>query len=237
MIECGAQATGGNYSFFTEVPGLERAGFPWAEVAADGSCVIGKHDGTGGEVSVGTVTSQLLYEIGVAGLPRARRHGALRHDRARGSSGAIACASAACRASRRRPRSRSCMNELGGFRNDSPSRLTGLDIEAKARLVEAAFWGACPLAPAAFDSVTVRLVRTDKPDPATNERGGRALARHAQGPRRAQGRARACSTPRSSSPSSTIPGFFMVGGAPGPAAPYGVYQPARRFRPTWSPSA
>ena len=50
--------------FFTEVPGMARTGFPWAEVAADGSSVIGKHDGTGGQVSIGTVTSQLLYEIG-----------------------------------------------------------------------------------------------------------------------------------------------------------------------------
>jgi hypothetical protein len=64
VIECGTQATGGNYSFFTEVKGMERTGFPWAEIAADGSSVIGKHDGTGGEVSIGTVTSQLLYEIG-----------------------------------------------------------------------------------------------------------------------------------------------------------------------------
>src|SRR3990170_4831772 len=63
VIECGTQATGGNYSFFTEVPGMTRVGFPWAEVAADGSSVIGKHDGTGGQVSIGTVTSQLLYEI------------------------------------------------------------------------------------------------------------------------------------------------------------------------------
>ena len=45
VIECGTQATGGNYSFFTEVPGMERIGFPWAEIAADGSSVIGKHDG------------------------------------------------------------------------------------------------------------------------------------------------------------------------------------------------
>ena len=54
----------GNYAFFTEVPGLEHPGFPIAEVAADGSSVITKHPGTGGEVSVGTVTAQLLYEIG-----------------------------------------------------------------------------------------------------------------------------------------------------------------------------
>ena len=63
VIECGAQATGGNYAFFTEVAGLEHPGFPIAEVAADGSSVITKHPGTGGEVSVGTVTAQLLYEI------------------------------------------------------------------------------------------------------------------------------------------------------------------------------
>ena len=50
VIECGTQATGGNYSFFTEVKGMERTGFPWAEIAEDGSSVIGKHDGTGGEV-------------------------------------------------------------------------------------------------------------------------------------------------------------------------------------------
>ena len=64
VIECGAQATGGNYAFFTDVPGLEHPGFPIAEVAADGSSVITKHPGTGGMVTVGTVTAQLLYEIG-----------------------------------------------------------------------------------------------------------------------------------------------------------------------------
>ena len=63
VIECGAQTTGGNYSFFTEVPGLEHPGFPIAEIAEDGSAVITKHSGTGGLVSVGTVTAQLLYEI------------------------------------------------------------------------------------------------------------------------------------------------------------------------------
>ena len=64
IIECGAQCTGGNYAFFQEVPGIERCGFPIAEVHDDGSAVITKHPGTGGLVSVGTVTAQLLYEIG-----------------------------------------------------------------------------------------------------------------------------------------------------------------------------
>src|SRR6185437_6038872 len=63
VLECGAQATGGNYAFFREVPGLEHPGFPLAEMHADGSSVITKHPGTGGLVSVGTVTAQLLYEI------------------------------------------------------------------------------------------------------------------------------------------------------------------------------
>jgi hypothetical protein len=63
VIECGAQATGGNYAFFAEVPAWP-AGFPIAEVAADGSSVITKPTGSGGLVSVGTVTAQLVYEIG-----------------------------------------------------------------------------------------------------------------------------------------------------------------------------
>ncbi len=49
---------------FEEVPGRERIGFPLAELSADGSSVITKHPGTGGMVTVGTVTAQLLYEIG-----------------------------------------------------------------------------------------------------------------------------------------------------------------------------
>jgi hypothetical protein len=64
ILECGAQATGGNFAFFTELKDARHPGFPIAEVAADGSCVITKHDGTGGAVTVETVTAQLLYEIG-----------------------------------------------------------------------------------------------------------------------------------------------------------------------------
>jgi Acyclic terpene utilisation family protein AtuA len=64
VIECGAQCCGGNYAFFEEVPDRARIGFPLAEVRADGSSVITKHPGTGGMVTVGTVTAQLLYEIG-----------------------------------------------------------------------------------------------------------------------------------------------------------------------------
>ncbi len=64
VIECGAQCCGGNYAFFEEVPDRAHIGFPLTELSADGSSVITKHPGTGGMVTVGTVTAQLLYEIG-----------------------------------------------------------------------------------------------------------------------------------------------------------------------------
>ena len=82
VIECGVQATGGNYSFFTEVPDLGYAGFPLAEVHADGSAVITKHPGTGGQVSVGTVTAQLLYRDRRRPLRQSRRDSPLRHRHA-----------------------------------------------------------------------------------------------------------------------------------------------------------
>lgn len=63
VIECGAHATGGNFSGFPAVPGMVKPGFPIAEIAADGSCVLTKHAGDGGMVTVDTVTAQLLYEI------------------------------------------------------------------------------------------------------------------------------------------------------------------------------
>ncbi len=64
VLECGTQATGGNYAFFRDHDPalLRRPGFPVAELHDDGSCVITKHPGTGGLVDVGTVTAQLLYE-------------------------------------------------------------------------------------------------------------------------------------------------------------------------------
>ena len=133
VIECGAQATGGNYPFFGDVPGLEHPGFPIAEIAADGSSVITKHDSTGGMVSCGTVSAQLLYEIGAPayanpdvtarfdtiGLHQVGR------DRVRISG---------VRGETPPPRLKVSMNYLGGFRNTLSLVLTGLDIEAKADL-------------------------------------------------------------------------------------------------------
>jgi hypothetical protein len=62
VLECGAQATGGNLTDWQGVPQLD-VGYPIAEVGADGSFTVTKHPGTGGRVSRATVTEQLLYEI------------------------------------------------------------------------------------------------------------------------------------------------------------------------------
>ena len=168
LIECSSQVTGGNYSFFKEVPGLEHIGFPFAEVAADGSCVIGKHEGTGGEVSLGTVTSQLLYEIGgprYFGPDVTARFDTIRleeiaRDRVRvfGVQGEPPPETL-----------KVCMNRNGGYRNDMRVAVAGLDVDEKARVLERAFWRACPYAPGDYQQVTTRLLRTSKPDPASNE--------------------------------------------------------------------
>jgi hypothetical protein len=134
VIECGAQATGGNYAFFAEVPGLEHVGFPWAEVAHDGSSVIGKHDGTGGLVSVGTVTAQLLYEIGRAGVRQpdvTARFDTLELAQAAPDRVAIT----GVRGEPAPDTVKVALNTLGGFRNSASLVLTGLDIEAKADTV------------------------------------------------------------------------------------------------------
>ena len=224
VIECGTQATGGNYSFFTEVPGMTRVGFPWAEIAADGSTVFGKHDGTGGEVSVGTVTSQLLYEIGgpaYLGPDVTARFDtvelrAIGPDRVRISG---------TRGEPPPTTLKVAMNELGGFRNDLGVALTGLDIEAKAALIDAAFWEACPFLPDEFASVTTSVVRTDKDDPQSNEEAVAVWRLTVKDPdERKVGRA--VSNAMVELGLATIPGFFGVSGGPGEGRPYGVYRPA-----------
>jgi hypothetical protein len=223
VIECGTQATGGNYSFFTEVEGLTHTGFPWAEIAADGSSVIGKHAGTGGAVTVGTVTSQLLYEIGspaYLGPDVTARFDTVSLEqvdvdrvRVSGVQGEPPPATL-----------KVAMNELGGFRTDLNVALTGLDIEAKAELVEAAFWRAASVSPDEIESVTTRVVRTDKVDPASNEEAV-ALWRITLKDHDERKVGKGLGGAINELALATIPGLFAVGGS-SMAKPFGVYRPA-----------
>ena len=224
VIECSAQATGGNYSFFTEVPGIDRLGFPWAEVAHDGSSVVGKHDGTGGQVSIGTVTSQLLYEIGgprYLGPDVTARFDTIRLEQVAADRVRIA----GVRGEPPPPTLKVAMNEHGGYRNDLAIALTGLDIEAKAAAVEAAFWRACPYGPDQFASVRTRVVRSEHDDPESNEAAtAQWRITVKDGDERRVGRA--FSNALIETALASIPGFYGLSGGPSAATPFGVYRPA-----------
>ncbi|MBI00166.1 MAG: exopolyphosphatase [Acidimicrobiaceae bacterium] len=220
VIECGTQATGGNYSFFTEVSGMARVGFPWAEVAADGSAVVGKHEGTGGEVSVGTVTSQLLYEIGspaYLGPDVTARFDTVKLDQIEPDRVHI-------HGTKGEPPPRTLkvsMNEMGGHRCDLSIALTGLDIDAKAALAEEAFWTACPHVPEDFESVVSRVIRTDKSDPDSNEE---AVAQWCLTLKDSDERkvGRGVFNAMTEMALATIPGFFSL--RSGGSRPFGIHR-------------
>ena len=173
ILECGAQATGGNYSFFQEVPGLQHPGFPIAEMHEDGSFVVTKHEGTGGLVSVGTVTAQLLYEIG--GERYLNPDVVARFDTIHLEQEAPdRVLVTGVRGEPAPDTTKVCINYLGGFRNSVAFVLTGLDIEEKARLAEETLLSELG-GRDQFNDVTVHLVRTDKPDPTTNEEASAIL--------------------------------------------------------------
>jgi hypothetical protein len=167
VIECGPQATGGNYSFLEEITDRRYPGFPIAEVAADGSSVITKHDGTGGLVSPGTVTAQLLYEIGDPAYlnPDVVAHfDTIRLERA----GPDRVALAGTRGSPPPDTLKVAVNMLGGYRNTTTMVLTGLDIEQKAEHAVTLLTGLLG-GTGQFDEFDVRLLRFDHPDAPVNE--------------------------------------------------------------------
>ena len=173
IIECGAQATGGNYSFFQEVPSFRNVGYPLAEIESDGSFTITKHPGTGGLVSVGTVKAQLLYEISTPGYlnPDVISHfDTMKIEQA----GEDRVHVTGCRGSSPTPTHKVCINTAGGYRNGMELLLTGLDIEEKAHIFTDALFDSVG-GQEQFDDVHIQLIRTDKEDPATNEEAQAAL--------------------------------------------------------------
>ncbi len=167
VIECGPQATGGNYPFLDELPDLRYPGFPIAEVAADGSSVITKHPGTGGLVSVGTVTAQLLYEIAE---PEYANPDVVAHFDSIGldADGPDRVRISGTRGSPPPDNLKVALNYLGGYRNTMTMVLTGLDIEEKAARAETMLFDLLG-GKERFGQVDVRLIRSDRPDAPTNE--------------------------------------------------------------------
>jgi hypothetical protein len=222
VIECGPQATGGNYSFFDEIDDLTVPGYPWAEVHEDGSSVIGKPDGTGGEVSIGTVTSQLLYEIGSARYHNpdvTTRFDSIRleeiaPDRVRiwGVKGEPPP-----------PELKVAAAYPGGFRNSLMIGLTGMNTEEKAALVERQIWASSPHPRDAFASVKVTHIGGELANPTSNAAAISYLEIAVQDPDdRKVGRG--WSNSMASIALGSIPGLFGVW-PPGPAKPYAVYWP------------
>ena len=162
VIECGTQATGGNYAFFDdgEVDDLLWPGFPLAEVAENGDAVITKHPGTGGAVTVGTVSAQLLYEV--ASPSYFGPDATLRLDTlALTEDGPDRVLISGCRADPPPATYKVATTAVGGWRNEMTFLLTGLDIEAKAALLETQLRARLDPAP---EHLEFRLARTDHPD-------------------------------------------------------------------------
>ncbi|MFI1469970.1 acyclic terpene utilization AtuA family protein [Streptomyces wuyuanensis] len=227
VLECGTQATGGNYAFFADERyagrDLRRPGFPLAELHADGSSVITKHPGTGGFVDAGTVTAQLLYETGgarYAGPDVTARLDSVRltqdgPDRVR-VSGVLGEAPP--------PDLKAGLNRLGGWRNEVVFVLTGLDIDAKARLVREQIEDAFGRAKSRPAEVRWELARTDRPDAATEETAS-ALLRLVVRDRDAEAVGRVVSGAAVETALGGYPGFHVTS-PPGKGAPYGVFEAA-----------
>ncbi|MGB0971724.1 MAG: acyclic terpene utilization AtuA family protein, partial [Mycobacterium sp.] len=165
IIECGTQATGGNFSFFNEIADLTHPGFPIAEIVADGSSVITKHPGTAGAVTADTVTAQLLYEI--AGARYANPDATLRVDSIQlADEGPDRVRVSGVAGEPPPPTLKVSLNTIGGFRNEMTLILTGLDIEAKAELVRKQLESSLPVKPAELEWT---LARTDHPNADTEE--------------------------------------------------------------------
>ena len=173
IIECGAQATGGNYSFFQEVPSFSNVGYPIAEIFDDGSFYITKHPDTGGLVSVGTVTAQLLYEIGSPAYMNPDVIGHFDTLKIKQESEDRVYVSG-CRGSSAPKTHKVCVNLAGGYRNGVEILLTGLDIEEKAKLVTDSIFENLG-GREQFDKVDIQLQRTDKEDPISNEQAQASL--------------------------------------------------------------
>jgi hypothetical protein len=218
VIECGTQATGGNYSLFQDEP-VEREqmlhpGFPIAEVSSDGGSVITKHPGSGGIVTVGTVTAQLLYEIG--GARYAGPDVTARFDTITlAPDGTDRVRISGVRGEPPPPTLKVGLNTIGGFRNEVTFVITGNLIDAKVALVQAQL---------AHLDARWTLARTDHLDSEVQEEAAALLHCVVRGPD-PKPVGRAFSDAAVELALASYPGFHVTA-PPGEASPYGVFTAA-----------
>ncbi|NKY37519.1 DUF1446 domain-containing protein [Nocardia speluncae] len=219
VIECGTQATGGNFAFFTELPDLGRPGFPLAEIRADGSTVITKHASSGGAVTVDTVAAQLMYEI--QGARYAGPDVTTRLDTVElTGDGPDRVLISGAQGEPPPPQLKVSLNTLGGFRNEMEFILTGLDIEAKAELAQRQLESWLPQRPAELDWTLARL---DSPDAETEEQASALLRCVVRDPDPNKV-GRAFSSVAVELALASYPGCSFTT-PPGNGSPYGVYRP------------
>ncbi len=219
VIECGAQATGGNFAFFTEIADLTHPGFPLAEIHSDGSSVITKHPGTGGAVTIDTVTAQLLYEI--SGARYANPDVTLRVDTIELSDdGPDRVRISGVKGEPPPPTLKVSLNSIGGFRNEMALVLTGLDIEAKAELVRRQLETSLTVKPAEMEWT---LARTDHADADTEEAASALLRCVVRDPDPANV-GRKFSSAAVELALASYPGFTSTS-PPGDGQVYGVFTP------------
>jgi catechol 2,3-dioxygenase-like lactoylglutathione lyase family enzyme len=216
VIECGTQATGGNFAFFTEVADLDHAGFPIAEIHPNGDAVITKHPGTGGTVTVDTVTAQLLYEIGgprYLGPDVTSRFDTIRLEQ----RGPDRVAISGTRGEAPPETVKVCVNTLDGFRNSMTFVLCGLDIDEKAALARRQLTAAV-----GADGLEWTLARTDHEDADTEEAASALLHVTIKTPD--PKRAKAFSRASVELALASYPGFTLTS-PPADGTPVGVYRP------------
>lgn len=219
VIECGTQATGGNFSGFGTINHSQPLGFPIAEIAADGSSVITKHADTGGAVTVDTVTAQLMYEI--QGLVYLNPDVSVRLDTmALAEEAPDRVAISGVTGAAPPATTKVCLNTLGGFRNTVEFVLTGLDIDDKAAWIT----GQMEAAVADDVELTWGLDRTDIADPAT-QLAASVLLRCDARSANADSVGRAFSDAAIQVALASYPGFHVTR-PPGGASPVGIYRPA-----------
>jgi hypothetical protein len=225
VIECGTQATGGNFAGLFDAidAGLvadptQPFGFPIAEIAADGTTVITKHPGTGGLVTVDTVTAQLFYEIQGSSYLNPDVTTDLTSIRLRQLAPDRVEISGA-RGTEPPERLKVAVNQLGGWRNQVEFVLTGLDLDRKAALVRAQFEAALP----ADLQRSWSTWRAPAPDSPTEE-GAAALLRLTVWSTDEQAVGRAFTGPAIELVLASYAGFHVTA-PPGKPSAYGVYRP------------